>query len=89
MTPAFGWIDRFATGLAKGLSFHEVELPLQNQTKFGRKLENWEDAATDAEIAQELDPSNVKVPQHYLKVVGSFDKCWIVDWRTAEHIKMC
>lgn len=26
-----------------------------------RKLENWEDAATDAEIAQEIDPSNVKV----------------------------
>ena len=26
-----------------------------------RKLENWEDAATDAEIAQEIDPRNVKV----------------------------
>ena len=27
----------------------------------GRKLENWEDAATDAEIAQEIEPRNVKV----------------------------
>lgn len=31
-----------------------------NRSICNRKLENWEDAATDAEIAQELDPSNVK-----------------------------
>ena len=27
-----------------------------------RKLNNLEDAATDAEIAQEIDPANVKAP---------------------------
>lgn len=31
-----------------------------NRSICNRKLENWEDAATDAEIAQEIDPSNVK-----------------------------
>eukprot|EP00490_Sorites_sp_Unknown_P022538 CAMPEP_0114650052 /NCGR_PEP_ID=MMETSP0191-20121206/7432_1 /TAXON_ID=126664 /ORGANISM="Sorites sp." /LENGTH=367 /DNA_ID=CAMNT_0001863829 /DNA_START=174 /DNA_END=1277 /DNA_ORIENTATION=+ len=31
-----------------------------NRSICNRKLENWEDAATDAEIAQEIDPRNVK-----------------------------
>lgn len=31
-----------------------------NRSICNRKLENWEDAATDAEIAQEIEPRNVK-----------------------------